>query len=115
MQHGNLKRHEVFKDRGSCAIPQNAEDTRDQAKHFPAVGRMLQSITEEVKRQAEKRISSRFIMCVLSHSLFSFEKNPKDADAMENLKNRKKTPKSKRLLGFRAQAQLRSDRGALPQ
>ena len=83
---------------------QMLKDTRDPAKH------VTQGITEEVKKQAEQRISGRFIMCVPGVHV-TIENIPKGVDAVENLQNRKNSKRAKSLLGFRAEAQLRNHRG----
>ena len=57
-QNGNLERHEVSKieDRVQC---QRCQRYQRPGETFCGCGRMLQGITEEVKKQAEQRISSR--------------------------------------------------------
>ena len=74
---------------------------------------MLQGIAEEVNKQAEQRISSRFITYV--PDIHDLALNTQRVGAMKVQKNRKKTQKKSRLLRFREEAQLRNDRGALPQ
>ena len=78
------------------------------------MAKMLKSLTEEVKKQAEQRISSRYIMCVLGiHDLAL--KIPEGGRRYGKSGESQKTQKSKRLLRFRAHAQSRNDRGAPPQ
>ena len=55
-------------------------------------GRMLQGITDEAKKQAEQRISSRYIMYVLGFCDLAL-KIPNGPDAMVNLKIGKTTQK----------------------
>ena len=50
---------------------------------------MLQGITEEVKKQAEQRINSRFIMYVLGIHDLALEK-PKGVDVVDTLQKAKK-------------------------
>ena len=64
-QNGNLERHVVSE------IEDRVQYRRCFRYHRPAetccgYGRLLQCITEKVKKQAEQRISSRYIMYVLS-------------------------------------------------
>ena len=56
--------------------------------------RVLQGITEEVKKQAEQRISGRFIMCVPGVHV-SIENIPKGVHTVENLQNRKNSKRAK--------------------
>ena len=68
-QNCNLERHEVSKiaDRVRCQFCFTYQRPRD---NFFSCGSTLQGITEEVKKQAEQRISSRFIMYVFGfHNL----------------------------------------------
>ena len=59
---------------------------------------MLQGITDEVKKQAAQRISSRIHDIRPWHARFNFEEKPWGADALENLKNRKKLKRAKDFL-----------------
>ena len=55
---------------------------------------MLQGITEEVKKQTEERISSRYIMYI--HGIHDIAgRKTKGADAVEILKDRKNSKKAK--------------------
>ena len=67
-------------------------------------GRILDGITEEVKKQAEQRINSRFIMYVPWHSQVGIEDNSKGS-TLWTLCRITKTQESNGLLGFREEAQ----------
>ena len=43
----------------------NAANIKDQARHLVLVDACYKAFTEEVKKQAEQRINSRFIMCIV--------------------------------------------------
>ena len=61
---------------------------------FCGQGRMLTDITEEVKKQTEQRISSRYIMYVPDiHD--SHRREPEVVDVMENRQQRKNSKKKK--------------------
>ena len=62
-QNGNLERHEVSKieDRVQCQICLRYQRPGET---YCGCGRMLLGITDEVKTQAEQRLSSRYIMYV---------------------------------------------------
>ena len=64
LQNGNLKRHEVSKiqDRVRC---KKIFKYQRPGETFCTCGIVRQGITAEVKKQAEQRISSRFIMNIL--------------------------------------------------
>ena len=112
-QNDKLERHEVSKieDRVQC---QKCSRYRDQAKHFCGCGRMLKGITKEVKKQAEQRISSRFIMYVRGiHDLAL--KNTQQRSTPLKIRTITKPQKSNRSVRFRAEAHLPNNRGALPQ
>ena len=72
-----------------------------------------QGIAEEVKKQAERRTNSRFTMYVPGIHKFSTEEYSKKS-TLWKLCRITKTQKSKILIGFLEEAQLRNDRGALP-
>ena len=77
--NGNMERHEVSKieDRVQCRrCPRNSRP----GETLCGCGRVLQGITEEVRKQAEQRISSRLIMYV---------------PGMEHLKTRKNSEEQK--------------------
>ena len=63
IQKGNLERHEVSKieDRVQC---QKCFKYQRPGETFVLVNACYKAFTEEVKKQAEQRISSRFIMRV---------------------------------------------------
>ena len=63
LQNGNLERHEVSKieDRVHCQI---CFKYLKASETFCTCARMLQGVTEEVKKQAEQRVNSRFITYV---------------------------------------------------
>ena len=73
---------------------------------------MLQGITDQFRKQAEQRMSSRFIMNVPG-ICGSAEKNTQKGRRYGKSEQSQKLKKSKRLPGFRAQAQLSNDLGAL--
>ena len=60
-------------------------------------GSMLQGITEEIKKQAEQRINSRFIMYVPGVHNVALKNTQKGVDAMEKSAESRKLQKSKRL------------------
>ena len=90
-RNGNLERHEVFKivDRVQCRNWLRHSRPRET---YCGCGRMLQGITDEVWKQAEQRISSRFIVYALGFYDLAFTV-PRRTDAMGNLQNR---PNSKK-------------------
>ena len=63
LQNGNLERHEVLKieDRVQC---HTGFRYQRPGETFRTCRSILQGITAEVKKQAEQRINSRFIMYV---------------------------------------------------
>ena len=73
--NGNLERHEVWiADRVLCRRCSRYPRACDT---FSGCGRMLQGFTDEVRKHAEQRISSRFILYILgSHdwALKNFQK-----------------------------------------
>ena len=76
-------------------------------------GSMLQCITEEVKKQAERQIKSRFIMYVPGVHNLPLKITSKGSTFWTHCRIAK-TQESERWLGFRQEAELRNDRGAPP-
>ena len=111
-QNGNLERHEVSKieDRVQC---RRCLRYQRPGETFCGCGRMLQGITDEVKKQAEQRSSSRYIMYVPGIHDIAL-KNTQRSRRNGKSEESQKLQRAKDHLGFRAQAQLRNDRGALP-
>ena len=89
-----------------------ASDTKDQRDFFCGCGRMLQDITEEVKKQEEQRTSSRFIMYVLGIHDLAQEQTQRGRRHGTSAESRK-LKNSQRLHRFRAETQMRNYRGAL--
>ena len=75
-----------LQDRGSCAVPKMLKIPRDQAKHFAVV-----------------------VVCYKASP-----KRSRSRQSKESAVDSSNTQKSKRLLRFRAKAQLRNNRGPLP-
>ena len=91
-----------------------ASNIKDQAEIFCYCGSILQGITEEVKKkQAEKRVNSRFIMYVPWSSQISIEEYSKGSTIWK-LCRITKSQASERLLGFRKKMKLQKNRGAQP-
>ena len=63
-QNDNLERHETSKIEDRVQSLKHLRYRRPGEQHC-GCGRVLHGITEEVKKQAEQRVSSRFIMYVL--------------------------------------------------
>ena len=74
---------------------------------------MLQGNTDEVREQAEQRIRIRFIMHVLVDNVLALKNTHKGMTLWE-ISGIAETRQRKISLEFRAQAQLRNWRGALP-
>ena len=112
-QDGNLKRHEVSKieDRVQC----------QKCLRYQRPGETFCTLcshdTMHYRRghEASRATNLQSIHHVRPwHSRFSTEEHPKGS-TLWKIGRKAKTQKRKRLLGFRAQAQLRDDHGALPQ
>ena len=91
-----------IEDRVRCPNMRQISKTRRDI--FCTSGSMLRGITEEVKKQAEQRMNSRFIMYVTKFHLSALQ---------NNLRKITTTQEGKRLSGFRKEPQLPNDRGAL--
>ena len=113
-QNGNLERHEVSKIEERVQCRRCLRYQRPRETFCGCDFCLLQGIIDEVKKQAEQRSSSRYIMYVPGIHDIAL-KNTQKEPALWKIRTITKTPKSRRSLGFRAQAQLRNDRGALPQ
>ena len=112
LQNGNLERLEVFKieDRVQCQV---CFKYQRPGATFCTCGSMLQGISEEVTKQAEQRINSRFIKYVrgiLKLALKITQVGRRYGNSAEPEKHKN----CKRLLGFRKEAQIHNDRGAPP-
>ena len=73
-QNGHSERHEFFKDRVLCQI---CFKYQRPGETFCTCGSILRGITEEVKKQAEQRINSQFIMVRSGSSQIRFEEHGK--------------------------------------
>ena len=73
-QNGNLKRHEISKIEGRVQCRRCLRYSRP-GETFLRLWTYVASTTDEIKKQADQRISSRFIMYVLHD--FAMEKKPK--------------------------------------
>ena len=109
-QNGELERHEVLniEDRVQC---HTCFKDRRPGEIFCTCGSILEGITAEVKKRAEQRISSRFIIYVPGIHRLSL-KNIQKGSALWKPCRITTTQENKRLHGFRTK--VRNSRGALP-
>ena len=108
--NSNLERHDVLKieDRVQC---HTCFKNQRPGHTCCTCGSFLPGITAEVKRQAEQRINSRFIMYVPGVHELAW-KNIQKMSTLWKLCRSTKTQESKRLHGFRTKFELRNNRGA---
>ena len=84
LRDGNLERHEVSKTEDRVRWPMCFK-YQGPGETFWTCGRKLHGITQEVKKQAEQRMNSRFIMYTSWHWRI-----PKGVDVKETLQNHTK-------------------------